>query len=258
MQPLTVVQLDFLPASYRQQNARRRDRRWRAVLFFGGVVLLAGAWIYRVVDRRAAQQNFDALSGPYQTAVANEKAWQDAQQELKLANLRASLITYLRHPWMTSQTLAAIVGPVPETVRLTEIKILHEALPKPEGHAAPPKRGPNDPIDKAELALPPAERDLARLREEYDNQRVIVQISGEALESDALHEFIGALGTSDVFVRVELTSIFRDAGGGKNALPMSLFQARAILRPCIGQPGGTGAPAKPQLAVSLGGTGRTP
>jgi hypothetical protein len=258
MQALTVIQLDFLPASYRQQNARRRDRRWRAALFFGGVLLLAGAWIYRVADRRAAQHNFDALAAPYQTAVLNEKAWQDARQELKLSNLRASLITYLRHPWMTSQTLAAIVGPVPESVRLTEIKFVHEQLPRLEGHAAPPKRGPNDPQDKTEAALPAAERDLARMREEYDSQQVVVAITGEALDGVALYDYISSLGTSDVFVRAELTSMNRDAAGGNKSLPVSTFQARAILRPGIGQPGGTAAPAKPQLASSLVGSGRTP
>lgn len=247
MQPLSVVQLDFLPASYRQQTARRRDRRWRAVAFVGGVLLLSGAWIYRVLDHRAAQRNHDILSAPHETAVATEKAWEAAKNRLRVANLEAELITYLRHPWMTSQMLSAIVGPMPDSMRLTELKVVRETVRNRDG-APPQMRSPAEPPDKTEAQRPDPQRDLARLREEYDNQRVVVLLSGEALEGDALHGYIRRLAASDVFVQAELTSLQRDASGERKAQPISQFQARAVIRPGIGQPGSTEAAAQPQLA----------
>ncbi|RIK79252.1 MAG: hypothetical protein DCC68_13605 [Planctomycetota bacterium] len=247
MQPLTVVQLDFLPASYRQQTARRRDRRWRAVIFVGGVLLLSGAWIYRVLDRRAAQHNFDILSAPHQTAVLNEKAWQAAKERLRRANLEADLITYLRHPWTTSQTLSAIAGPMPDTMRLTELKIVRETA-RNRDSAAPQVRNPAAPPDKAESQTPDPQRDLARLREEYDNQRVVVLLSGEALDGAAPYDYIRRLAASDVFVQAEVTSLQRETSAARKSTPLSQFQARAVVRPGIGQPGASEAAPKPQLA----------
>lgn len=249
MQPLTVIQLDFLPASYRQQTARRRDRRWRAVIFVGGVLLLSGAWLYRVLDRRAAQRNYDILSAPHQTAVLHENAWKAAKDRLTRANREADLITYLRHPWMTSQTLAAVAGSMPDTMRLTELKIVRETVGNRES-AAPQARGPAAPPDKAESQTPDPQSDLARLREEYDNQRVVVLLSGEAVDGAAPYDYVRRLAASDLFVQAEVTSLQRETSAARNSTPLSQFQARAVVRPGIGQPGSSDVDSKPQLARS--------
>lgn len=253
MQPITVPELDFLPASYRQQTVRRRDRRWRAAVVVGGFVLLAASWIYRAYDHRAARHNFEMLTSAHEAAVGTQAAWDDARQKLELANLEAALVTYLKHPFTTSQTISAIVGPMPESLRLTEIKIVREMLRTPEAHA-PPRQSLGGAADVAELRLPAAQADLNRLREEYDNQQIVVLISGDALDGEALHGYIRRLSESDVFVRAELTSLQRDSTTPADRDERSRFEARAVMRPGIGQPGGLDAVAtKTQLAKILFG-----
>jgi Tfp pilus assembly protein PilN len=250
MQPLVVTQLDFLPAAYRQQSMRRRDRRWRAVLFIGGVTVLAAAWIYRVVDRRAAQRNFDSLAAAHDAAASTQRNWEAAQQKLLRANQEADLITYLKHPWATSQTLTAIISPMPESVRLTELKISRESL---GGKAAqsPTKPSPSDKPNAAASQVPPAVQDLTRLREEYDQQQVVVLLSGETLDGDALHRYIRRLGSGEMFAAAELSSLQRETSANNKQLPRSQFQARAVVRPGIGQAGSTETAApKSQLARS--------
>lgn len=249
MQPLTVVQIDFLPASYRQQTVRRRDRRWRVAVLAIGAVLLAAAWIYRVIDHRAAHRNFEILTDAHQAALQTQQAWQAAQTKLDQANREAALITYLKHPATTSQTLAAIIAPLPESLRLTEIKIVRETL-RQDGEEAAPRRNLGDKPDAADAGLPPAERDLAQLRREYDKQQVVVMLSGEALDGEALYQYIRQLASGDVFVRAELTSLVRDASAARSHVALSRFQARAVMRPGIGQPGGPDVPpAEPRLAT---------
>jgi Tfp pilus assembly protein PilN len=249
MQPLIVTELDFLPAAYRQQSMRHRDRRWRAVLFIGGVMVLAAAWTYRVVDRRAAQHHFDSLTAAHDSAVQTQREWEAAQQKLLRSNQQADLITYLKHPWATSQTLAAIIRPMPESVRLTELKITREPI---GGRAAPPpaKPNPNEKPNAAASQVPPAVQDLTRLREEYDQQQVVVLLSGETLDGDALHRYIRRLESGDVFAAAELKSLQRREGAANSKLlSTSQFEARAVMRPGIGQAGGTETAApKTQLA----------
>ncbi|MEX2185269.1 MAG: hypothetical protein WD875_00680 [Pirellulales bacterium] len=237
MQPLIVAQLDFLPATYRQQTVLRRDRRWRVVLLVVGAVLLSGAWTYRAFDHAAARRNLEMLTTAHEAAIRTKQAWEDAQQRLERANDMAALITYLKHPFTTSQTLSAIVAPMSESLRLTEIRIVRETRRSQDGQS-PLRRGPSDPPDVAQSRLPPAQRDLTRLREEYDNQQVVVLISGDALDGEALHQYIRRLSSSDVFVRAELTSLQRDSSASHHGVARSHFQARAVMRQGIGQPGG--------------------
>lgn len=257
MQPLVVTQLDFLPAAYRQQSLRRRDRRWRAVLFIGGMTVLATAWIYRVVDHRAAQHSFDSLTAAHEAAVNTQRKWEAAQQRLLRLNQEADLITYLKHPWATSQTLAAIISPMPESVRLTELKISRESI---GGRAAqtPAKPNPNEKPNAAASQIPPAVQDLTRLREEYDQQQVVVLLSGETLDGDALHRYIRRLASSELFAAAELSSLQRETSANNKQLPRSQFQARAVVRPSIGQAGSTETAApKTQLARSRSDTANT-
>lgn len=250
MQPLIVTELDFLPAAYRQQSLRRRDRRWRAVLFIGGMTVLAAAWMYRVVDRRAAQHNFDSLTAAHESAMSTQRKWEASQQKLLRLNQEADLITYLKHPWATSQTLAAIISPMPETVRLTELKISREPI---GGRAAqtPAKPNSNEKPNAAASQVPPAVQDLTRLREEYDQQQVVVLLSGETLDGDALHRYIRRLASGEVFATAELSSLQRETSANSKQLSRSQFQARAVIRPGIGQAGGAEAAApKTQLARS--------
>jgi Tfp pilus assembly protein PilN len=218
-------------------------------MLVAGAVVLAAAWSYRAFDHTAARRNLEMLADAHEGAIRTQRAWEDAQQKLQRANDMAALITYLKHPFTTSQTLSAVISPMSDALRLTEIKIVRETRPSQDGQASPQRNLGSAP-DAAQLRMPPAQRDLTRLRDQYDNQQVVVLISGDAQDGEALHQYIRRLSSSDVFSSAELTSLQRDASTPHGAEPQSHFQARGVMRPCIGQPGGQDVAAgEPKLAL---------
>jgi hypothetical protein len=151
----------------------------------------------------------------------------------QLAGLRsqAELIVYLRHPWPRTQLLAAVLGPLPEEVALDSIRIARDKA----GVGAAALRARPTPTDgTAPDGRPPAERDLALLREELDAAETIVALEGETSNTLALHAYLGALGRCDLFGRAELVSIEESEG----AAGVFRFSARLAARPGYGQPNG--------------------
>jgi hypothetical protein len=147
---------------------------------------------------------------------------------------------------------------MPESVRLTELKISRESIGSKTAQS-PAKPNPNDKPNAAASQVPPAVQDLTRLREEYDHQQVVVVLLGETLDGDALHRYIRRLGSGDVFAEAELKSLQRrETSANSKQLSTSQFEARAVMRPGIGQAGaGEVAVPKSQLAGSQNDAAKT-
>jgi hypothetical protein len=236
--------IDFLPAQYRQKYLRRRWQPWRvAVVAAVAALLLAGVFSQRN-RKRQAEEELATILRQYDLAVRQNRRLAETWTELHSVRNTAELFTYLRHPWPRTQLLAAVLAPLPEGIDIEELQITHETR---RDHALSERRTRADSAGEgAQLKLlPPAVRDLTRLRDEFDKLRTVVLISGTSGDTAALHRYLGELGNASLFSRAEL-----DLLTGAENQPAGTLQYRAtlVVRPGYGQPGGPTGPEKGGLA----------
>jgi Tfp pilus assembly protein PilN len=229
--------IDFLPLEYRQQHQRRQVQPWRVVVVAAFVALLAGAALAQHTRRQYVAGQLAAVRPQYEEALRQEGSRAELQAELQSAQCGAELLTYLRHPWPRTQLLAAALAPLPPEITLQQLHIARETpghQPATEQRSRADKKAEEEKIAK----LPPAARDLKRLREEFDRTQVTVRLTGTTTDSAALHRYLGVLGKQELFAKAELRSIERVEGNQAGSLR---FHATLTARPGYGQPGG---PAK--------------
>jgi phage tail sheath protein FI len=254
MQPLAVPSIDFLPAAYRQKSLQRRDRLWQIAIVACGLLLIGGAWIYRFTEKRGVKNDLDLLAQRYDKAVATNARWSKVLKTQSEADVQARLVVYLRRPWPTTRILSAVMPSLPETIQLTELKIVQEANGTPQPATAAPRRPNGGKPDLAEQQQPPAQRDLEKLQTEADAQRTVILLSGETTDPDALNRYIGQLHASDVVQRAELVSLasVSSAKATAETQRISQFQAKVLIRPSYCEVGGPTVPASTtELADAL-------
>ena len=232
--------IDFLPAGYRELNARRMHRLWHLML--AGVLLACGAtatsfqlWrSFEILDDIAQVQTAYDETVALSTRLAQTQARLDAQR------IEARLIAYLAHPWPKSQVMAAILRPMNDAITLEEIRVAREPISAAAGtnrKLPAPALAPLVAGDAPRKA--PAERDLAALQAEFDATRMVVHLTGVTHEGIELYEYMAALTHDPLVEKAELSSL---ESNNKNETPgiksLSKFQARILIRPGYGQPRG--------------------
>jgi Tfp pilus assembly protein PilN len=242
--------LDFLPAKQRAERARRRETPWRfaVVALFA---LVAGVTAVRQTSiRKQLHFDLEVARQKFQEVQERVVGLEQLEAELLLAQQRAELFTFLRHPWPRSQLLGTVIAPLPSTIALTKLKFTYEPLPKPVGAppaAAPPQNPPdpqtlaaqlasNDPLVMREVLA----EDLKRLREEYHNQRGIVTLGGATNNVPHLHAYIAELAASRLLATPQLESVHANESDPSQ---LKQFGARLTVIAGLGQPGGPHLPA---------------
>lgn len=231
-------EIDFLPLAYHQQSAEERQRPWRVIVVLAFAALLGAAALLDYQRRQRLRAELEAIRPQYEKAVAQMAKLADGQSKARSARAESDLYTYLRHRWMRTQILSALLAPLPEEVVIEQVKLLQEV---PRDHAAPgavPKADakPDPKAQEAELAkLPAASRDLKRLRSEHDAAHTVAVLTGHSPEGAALHRYLGELAKADLFRKVQLRSL--ETAKSENGTTLR-FVAMVIVRPGYGQPGG--------------------
>jgi hypothetical protein len=228
--------IDFLPASYRERLRLKQARVWWGIV---------AATFGTAIAASACAQWSLARSLQYQLTTAGTAATAASEQDKRYAKLLAevnqgsdlaALCVYLKHPWPRTQVLAALVTPLPETVRLMDVRIRQEA---PSGSALV-QQAPRKPADgKPDAMKPGPAADLSRLREENDQLVTIVEITGETSDADALHRYVAALGKSELLHGARLKSF--EAVEARD-LATIRFELRAQVSPAYGVAGGPDGP----------------
>ncbi len=236
--------VDFLPVRYRQRRLRRRWQPWRVVVVFVFVVLAATAALSQQGRKRRAEHELAAIGPQYEMAVSQNRRLTEIQTRLAAAREDAELLTYLRHPWPRTQLLAALLTPLPEEITLERLQITHE-LRQDHVPRQRYRRSETGRQDGETEKLPPAACDLKRLREQFDEQKTFVLISGTASESAAVHRYLGDLGRSSLFIEADLESL---ESAEQDPTKRLQFDAALVVRPGYGQPGGPTDPQKSALA----------
>jgi hypothetical protein len=238
--PTTVVDFDFLPASYHEAGIQRKNITLRLVVVVGFAAFLGFGAVYQQHLRIVADQQLSDVLVDYERAQAQMQRLSQVSERLLMAEKRADLYAYLQHPWPRSQLLAALVEPLPDELEFTELCILREQVTgaEPENVRAPDKTADaNQPKPIAEQV------DLTAFRQRCDKSRIVVKIGGTAEDPVALHRYFEDVSRSFFVAKVDVGTIERIAGDSSGKLH---FTARVCVRPCYGQPNGptvkSGAP----------------
>jgi hypothetical protein len=221
--------IDFLPDIYRQRAALRRARVWWCivVVLFGGTIgssIAAQVWLRMSLKRQLAQ-----VEGEFVASQAQVKELATLQAQIAKSAQEASLFTYLQHPWPRTQLLAQVVQPLPRSIRLTQIHIREEDLPRETPQSGPVHRG-----QEPEVKLQPPEEDLAKLQLESDFKQTVIELQGFTPEVSRLHEYVAALNASPLIAATHVKSLESDPD------PQHLrtrFTLRLIVQPGYGQRG---------------------
>jgi hypothetical protein len=233
-----MIDIDFLPASYREQTVHRQANVWRVLV--GGVfaALIVCSFVFQQFLFRQAQWEFNDIQPQYEQTQALTRRLTEVQTTLKAANIEAELFTYLRHPWPRTRLLSTALAPLPDSVILRQVQIVreHSATPEALGQRSFLKR-PNDP-DAPKLS--PAQHDLNRLRDLSDPSPTVLILSGITTDTAALHHYLVTLGRATLFTKAELTSLQANHSERPGTWR---FIARLAVRPGYGQPGGPAEPS---------------
>jgi len=225
-----VDEIDFLPSGFHDRKRRHRARGWRwgvAVVF----VALGGLGLAGNRIQHARLRAGHGLLAPQAAAVADlDRQSTELRGRIESIGLKADLRARLRLRPATTRLLAAVTGPLPSHVTLTELHVSEGLTPA----AAPPAQpAPDQPLP------PPVRRDLDRLDGE-SGRPVLVSVRGVAPDDAAVSDYLAGLGRSGLFdeVRLLFTDHHDHLGHGLRA-----FSAELRVRPAAPPPSVTASPA---------------
>ena len=225
-----MKQIDFLPSSYHEQSSKRKLKLWRAgvVALIGGTVVSAALYqryLIKQVDQQLAELE------PQHTASAAIMAHlEQVNKELRDAGAQAELYTYIRHPWPRTQIVAALIAPVPDSIKFSDLHIVRES----PAHSVGAYSTVNSQAQPSEDDAIPAKRDLEKLRRVFDGSLTVVTVNGTTDEVAGLHEYLEEVRRSRLIDKATIKSI--QASNDSDAKLQ--FAAEFVVRASYGQPGG--------------------
>ena len=229
----TLVELDFLPASYCRRRMLRRAYAWRFVAALGMCGFLGATSLWLNKHHEGVLAKLAAVESQFADAAEKEARLAEVTGELQAELKTAELLTYLRHRWPRSRIVDAILEPLPDNVILTELKIGHEPIQAAETSTITLLETESEPVDR------PSRRsaDLKRLLQESSRQQHFVMLTGQSTDAATLHEYLARLGTNPLFSSVDLGLLENapNASGASGAMTPTRFTARAKVCPGHGQ-----------------------
>jgi hypothetical protein len=229
-----VQQIDFLPAHYHEEYARRRTQASRilVICIFAAALPTASLYQYRLrlsVDRQLAE-----IDQHHSESQAEALRLARLNRRLAEENAVAELAVFLKHPWPHTQILAAIIEPLPESMSLDEVIIRREKT----ATNGPAIQGPATEQAAGKIAVTtmlPAAQDLQMLKKQAED-RLVVQLTGLTVDSRQLHYYLSSLGRHQLFSQVELDSMESEPSrGGQKSI--ARFEAHLVVQPGYGMPG---------------------
>ncbi len=233
-------EIDFLPVTYLEAGAHRKNVTLRFVFVGSFAAMLAFALLYQQHLRQRAEKQLAELMPEYYRAMADSKQLSSLQAQVKTARKQAELYAYLDHPWPRSRIVSALSESLPDEIELERIDVAREPIPGALEQSHPAAA---NPPGATPAKVEPAEHDLSMLRDEWDKSQVVVNVIGITEDPAILHHYLEQLGRVTLFKRVDLSSAETIPG---DAAGRMRFIAKIIVKPGYGQPKGP----KPVESVS--------
>jgi hypothetical protein len=222
-----MIDIDFLPIQYHQKNAYRHAKPWQIIVVTSFLGLVAVVTISQYVHRQFVARQLSDLTPAYGMALGQMLQLTNVQTQLKQMEKEAELITYLHHPWPRSQLLSAFISRLPEEITLQQLQITVEADNAPGSPDHPPTVVVGNSAEQ-QKSIPPAERDLQTLQNQFNRKRTVIILNGTTTDSAQLHHFLNDIPTDSLFSKAELCSITNVNDGSGMAIQ---FQAKLVVKP---------------------------
>jgi len=231
------MDIDFLPAHYREKTEQRKGRAWRLSTVVLVVLLLPAVSVYQLRIRSQLKRELKGVAAQCVKVDGYRSQLQALDTQRRQQEAQARLIAYLQFPWPRSQIMAALTASLPQSLTLTSIQIEEISV----SAVAPTSvvKSPHQETQAQEKDLLPADADLKALRDKHDTAQVTVIMTGLTTDPSELHEYLGQLSQNRLFVKAELLSL--ESPNSKQAAVLALgarFRAQIIVSPGPGQPGG--------------------
>lgn len=230
--------IDFLPPTYRQPRAQRNVRLWNllVVVLFGGVI--SGAALAQGTTRKRVAMELAQFEARHAQAKLTKAEWLRMSERLQTGGNEAQLQAYLEHPWPKTRILEAVVRNIPSSITFQQLLLIEEEVTSGASEFNGPFRSQaGETNSEAEAAkLPPPTRDFQQLRESYDNNQVILHITGLAPDAAVVHRYVRQLNRETIIARAELVSL--EGLPEHNGVLESEFRLRLIMMPPYGQADG--------------------
>ncbi|HEX4131332.1 MAG TPA: hypothetical protein VHZ24_14930 [Pirellulales bacterium] len=243
-----MMDIDFLPPRYREARAQRHAHVWRGLVLlgFGGLIGLAAFGQYEI--RRKVEHESATVRDHYLAVQSQQLRLTALQQSLAVAETRAELLTYLRHPWPRTQILSGLFKSLPESITLLRVRIARE----PAGGAVAAALAIPPEASTGAEKLTPSQIDLRRLQREIEAMQTVVLIDGMSADDTALHVYLSTLAECGMVAKAELTSL--ENSGPEKSGGRAQFAARVVIKPGYGQRGGPTTPPVARAPIDLQAT----
>jgi hypothetical protein len=225
--------IDFLPQHYREEYERRRSQAWRILFVVVFAATLPTASLYQYRLKLSVQKELGRIAQQHGESQADAARLATLETEMAERTATANLITYLRHRWPTTQILAAVTQPLPQTMVLEEIAISRQQA---ETQATPTLNLSNEQSEAATSAGPAAIEDVRTLAKKSGSE-IIVRLTGLTSNSLHLHRYLAELARHPLFVQTELESVESEPGGNGETTA-DRFELHLVVRPSYGAPDG--------------------
>ncbi len=124
-----TCEIDFLPVTYLEAGAHRKNVTLRFVFVGLFAAMLAFALLYQQHLRQRAEKQLAELMPEYYRAMADSKQLSSLQAQVKTARKQAELYAYLDHPWPRSRIVSALSESLPDEIELERIDVAREPIP---------------------------------------------------------------------------------------------------------------------------------
>jgi Tfp pilus assembly protein PilN len=195
-----LPEIDFLPASYRQNQLKHRRQTWRGVVAVAFVALAGlGTFAqYRIHGRLEASR--ESMQSHAEQMTSQLDNADELYRRIRDLDAKANLVTRLRVRVPPTRILADVTSVLPEFVSLTEFRMnIETSSAKAEEK---PKRGPA--AQNAATDISPQAADLARLDEIDRRSTHVVSLRGLAPDDVAVSKYLAALERTGNYDQVQL------------------------------------------------------
>ncbi|EAQ79678.1 hypothetical protein [Blastopirellula marina] len=213
--------IDFLPKKFRDRRKRRRASlyRWIGVASIGA--LLAVAALLQLGVQHQLQVQRDALEPAYLAAVAKRDLLVNLQFNLTEHRNEAQLYATLKSHWPTTQLLACLTGPTPETLSFRELKLYQEI-------ASVARRREEEDAAAANQKSATL-RDFEFFLSERQKRTAKFDVDGAVMDVSQLYEYLVKLNDHPLVQRAIIESVEPVAQGDDSG--RSDFELQVVLTP---------------------------
>lgn len=192
--------IDFLPEKYKQRRIRKRVGVLRVGIFSIVFLCVCGTALFQLVRLGSLKLEIARLEADYTRVTGFQKKILELESKNQTQVNQAQLLTFLRHPWPTSQIMNLVAESKTESLYLSEMRIYRQSEPNQKNFL-------REEQDSDKEILPAAMQDLKELQQQIRDQETVIRLSGICNETTELYDYLSKLNHSSLVRRAIVDSV---------------------------------------------------